>query len=353
MKLAVGLSGGVDSSVAAAILKQQGHTIVGVTMKIWQDAYKTKVVRSACFGPDEAEDIEDAAAVAKKIGIPFRVIDLSEEYHREIIGYFKGEYLDGRTPNPCVKCNKQLKFGYLVDEARASGLEFDYFATGHYARIGYDEKAKRYLLKKATYLKKDQSYFLVLLSQEQLAQIKFPLGNYTKEEVRAMAKKVGLATSEKKESQDFYAGDYNDLLDTLPPQGEIVNRDGQVLGKHKGICHYTIGQRKGLGIAYPTPLYVVEIDKKNNKIIAGAEKELYASELIVSNINWIAIDKLSEPRELKVKIRYLHQEAAAKVTPLNETTVKVEFKEPQKAITPGQIAAFYQDDIVVGGGVIN
>ncbi|MBT3261329.1 tRNA 2-thiouridine(34) synthase MnmA [bacterium] len=350
MKIAVGLSGGVDSSTAAAILKKQGHSVIGLTMKVWDISYQGTGVKSACFGPDEKDDIKDAQKIAELLDIPYHVLDLSQEYKANILSYFKAEYLAGRTPNPCVKCNKLIKFGALLDKARNSGIDFNYFATGHYARV--EKQEDRYLLKTAKYDLKDQSYFLVFLSQEQLAQVIFPLGGYQKAEVRNIAAEFNLPTHDKKESQDFYSGDYTELLDSLPPQGDIVNKKGIVLGKHKGICHYTIGQRKGLGISSASPLYVISIDRAQNQIIVGEETELYHNSLIASSLNWISVKKVETPIQIKAKIRYRQEAEPAQIIPLKNDLVRVEFARPQKAITPGQVIAFYQEENVLGGGII-
>lgn len=353
MKIAVGLSGGVDSTIAAYLLKKEGHEIVGLTMKIWDNTFKSTSNASACFGPDESLDIEEATRVCEDLGIPYHVVDLSDEYKSNIISYFKDEYSSGRTPNPCVKCNQMMKFQLLVDRARENEVGFDYFATGHYANVSYNEESGRWQLMKGADEKKDQSYFLSLLKQEQLKQILFPLGKLRKEEVKEISKELGLKVHEKKESQDFFAGDYDELLDKLPPKGDIVDRSGKVLGSHKGICYYTVGQRKGLGLSHPEPLYVIAIEKGANRIVVGPQSELYAGEMTVSGVNWIAIESLKEPAEYSAKIRYKHQEAPALLTPLTENRVKVEFRSPQKAIAPGQYAVFYDGDIVIGGGIID
>lgn len=353
MKIAVGLSGGVDSTIAAYLLKKEGHDIVGLTMKIWDDSYMSTSSASACFGPDESLDIEEASKVCADLGIPYHVADLSKEYKKNIIGYFKDEYSSGRTPNPCVKCNQMMKFQLLVDKARENSVDFEYFATGHYANVDFNEESGRWQLRKGADPKKDQSYFLSLLKQEQLKQILFPLGKYRKEEVKDISRQLGLTVHEKKESQDFFAGNYDELLDSLPPVGEIVDSKGKVLGNHKGICYYTVGQRKGLGVSHSEPLYVIRIDKGANRIVVGTESELYGAELTVSGINWIAIERLKKPTEYSARIRYKHQEAPALITPLEENRVRIEFKEPQKSIAPGQYALIYDGDIVVGGGVID
>jgi tRNA-specific 2-thiouridylase len=352
IKVVVAMSGGVDSSVAAALLKKQGYQVVAVTMKIWAgEASPAKRARHACCGPGEEEDIEDARRVAQVLGIPIHVIDLTQEYRAEVLEYFRQEYLSGRTPNPCLRCNRRVKFDALVKKTKESGLDFDYFATGHYARVEYNQAKNRYLLKKARDLNKDQSYFLAFLTQEQLGRAVFPLGNYTKAEVRQMAADFGLSVANKPESQDFAAGGYSSLLPATPP-GPILDRQGNKLGEHRGISYYTIGQRKGLGISSPEPLYVIDIDREKNAIIVGGKEEVYQDKLVASGVNWIAIEKLGQPIEVKARIRYRHREAEVTATPLDEDRVYVKFREPQLAITPGQAVVFYRDDTVVGGGTI-
>ena len=260
MKILVGMSGGVDSSVAALLLKEQGHEVVGATMKIWSDekhkrlapSVKTESCKDACYGPNEKEDIEEARKICEKIGIPFYVFDCSKEYEQIVLDNFKQEYLSGRTPNPCIRCNSLIKFDVLPFIAKKSGLEFDKFATGHYARVEEGENA-RFMLKKGVNPKKDQSYFLYKLRQDQLSNIIMPLGGYEKAQIRDIAKNAGLKVYDKPDSQDFYSGDYNELLEVKPAPGDIVDKNGKVLGKHEGIWNYTIGQRKGLGIAHSSP----------------------------------------------------------------------------------------------------
>lgn len=353
-RVIVAMSGGVDSSVAAALLKEKGYQVVGVTMKIWGgDIHiETKSGSHACYGPCEVEDIKDAQKVAERLNIPIYIFDLRKEYEVNVLDYFRKEYLSGKTPNPCVRCNEMVKFGALIQKTKGSGIEFDYFATGHYVRVEYDNERSRYLLKKARDLRKDQSYFLYALSQKQLGKCLFPLGELTKEEVRQKASNLELSVRDKPESQDFIAGDYSSLLDSPLKPGPILNEEGEVLGIHKGIQFYTVGQRRGLGIAVGKSLYVTRIDKEKNTIEVGPEEALYKNELIASGLNWIAIEELKEPIKVTTKIRYLHKGSEAKLTPRDNRRVYVKFKKPQRAITPGQAVVFYDRDIVIGGGTI-
>ncbi|MBI4187191.1 MAG: tRNA 2-thiouridine(34) synthase MnmA [Chloroflexi bacterium] len=351
-RVMVGMSGGVDSSVAAAMLQEEGHQVIGVTMRIWNGAGSLKEgVRHGCCGPGEEEDVEDARVVARALGIDFHVLDLRQEYLAEVLDYLRREYVSGRTPNPCVRCNRTVKFGALLRKARDSGIDFDYFATGHYARVEYDRARGRYLLKRARDFGKDQTYFLYALSQEQLGCLLFPLGDYTKEEVRRMASEFGLSVAAKLESQDFIAGGYSLLMGTAPA-GPILDRRGEVLGEHRGIPFYTIGQRRGLGISAGGPAYVVAIDRDRNAIVVGGKEDLYQDELTASDLNWIAIEEVSHPIKVSARIRYRHREDEAMVVPLGDGKVRVKFAQPQMAIAPGQSIVFYDGAIVVGGGTI-
>jgi len=346
------MSGGVDSSTAAALLKEQGYQVSGVTMKIWDGEISLEEgTRHGCYGPGEEGDIEDAQRVAQILGIPLHILDLTHEYKTEVLNYFCQEFLAGSTPNPCLVCNRNVKFDALIRKAQDSGVEFDNFATGHYARVEYNEDKQRYILKKARDLAKDQSYFISLLSQDQLACSLFPLGDYTKEEVRKIASDFGLGVNNKPESQDFVAGGYSSLIATTEP-GLILDKNGNILGEHRGIPFYTIGQRKGLGISAKEPLYVIDIDPEKNAIIVSKKEDLFKDELLASRLNWIAIEALKQPTKVKAKIRNLHPGAEATITPLGEDTVHLKFKEPQMAITPGQAVVFYQGDMVLGAGTI-
>ncbi len=354
MKILVGMSGGVDSSVAALLLKEQGHEVIGATMSIWgKDDKKLKGGhKNACYGPDEKEDIEEAKRICEEIGIPFHVFDCVEQYEKIVLENFKEEYLSGRTPNPCIWCNSLIKFDVLPFVARQSGLEFDKFATGHYARLDYSKNNNRYILKRGISPKKDQSYFIYRLRQDQLANILLPLGGFTKEEIREIAKQKGLRVFDKPDSQDFYSGDYNELLEINDKEGNIVDRDGNILGKHNGIWNYTIGQRKGLGVASTAPLYVIELRKDSNEVVVGHEDETLKKSLIAGNLNWISIEKLESEVNATAKIRSTQQATDVTVSPLEGDKVSVDFYDLQKSVTPGQSIVFYDNDVVLGGGII-
>jgi len=347
----VGLSGGVDSSVAAYLLREQGYEVIGVTMAIWDGQYKS-TGKHACYGSDEEEEIREARAVAEKLDIPYHVFNCSAEYKQAVLDYFKSEYLAGRTPNPCIQCNQLIKFGMLPSMARKSGIDFDFFATGHYAGVEFSEKYQRYVLKKAADLKKDQTYFIHRLTQDQLAQALLPIGQYKKPQIKELARKVGITIEDLEESQDFYSGDYKDLLEVEDHPGDIVDTNGIVLGHHQGIWNYTIGQRKGLGIAFSEPLYVIGLNKESNMVIVGVREETYNGSFIVSDLNWVALSGLTEPRDCTAKIRSGQTEREARIEPVESGGVKVTFFHPNDAITPGQSAVFYEGDIVLGGGII-
>lgn len=347
----VGLSGGVDSSLTALLLKEQGYTVIGVSMSIYnKDIPHLLPAGNSCYGPEEKQDIKEIAQLGKKIGIETHVFDCAEEYKNLVLSYFKESYLKGVTPNPCVKCNEVMKFGLLQQKARQAGIDFDYFATGHYARI--EHRHDRYLLRQALDTKKDQTYFLYRLSQEQLACTLFPLGNLTKAEVRTLAKEKGLAVYDKPDSQDFYAGDYNDLLQMPPKDGLIMHINGTVLGHHKGYWNYTIGQRKGLGVAYAEPLFVLDLDAHRNIVWVGTAQDTQKKDVFVSDLAWIAFDRTPE----KPFKAFAKQRSTATASPVTvEPTahgVHVIYDEPQKSFTPGQSMVFYNDGIVLGGGII-
>ena len=348
--VAVGLSGGVDSTLTAMLLKERGYHVIGLSMSIYNGAIPAHITGDACYGPSEKQDIRDIQEWTKSQGIESHILDLSEPYKKTVLKYFKEAYLSGQTPNPCVMCNTLMKFGLLAEETRKQGIAFDYFATGHYARVVPENG--RFILKKGVDPHKDQSYFLYRLTQEQLSQTLFPLGEYTKDQVRQMAKERGLAVAEKADSQDFYAGDYADLLDQKPRIGDIVLTSGKVLGKHQGFWNYTIGQRKGLGIAYPEPLFVVDIDADHNRVIVGTSADTFVPEALIHQVVWGGvIDGLKGPLPVEVKYRSSGRVVPATISP-DEKGVKVVFYEPQRAVTRGQSMVFYQGDSILGGGII-
>lgn len=307
----------------------------------------------ACFGPGEEEDVEDARAVAERLGIPFHTIDLKKMYRHRIIDHFVKEYKEGKTPNPCVKCNHEMKFGAIMKELESRNIDFDYFATGHYARVRFDEKRNQMVLRKAVDLSKDQTYFLSYLPRTVLPKVIFPLGDLKKEEVRELAKTTAPGVKEKPESQDFIAGGYHQLFKEPQTPGPIIDKDGNTLGEHKGIVYYTVGQRKGLGIGGGKPLYVISKDTKQNALIVGDKEDLMGNALIAKHLNWLTFDTLEKPIRVNARIRFLHTEADAEVVPMEDgKRVSVVFKEPQMSITPGQAVVFYDGDVVVGAGII-
>jgi tRNA-specific 2-thiouridylase len=326
---------------------------MGVTMKVYSGGPSLTKQANACYSPDEDSDIEYTEQVAHSLGIPFHVFDLKDAYRSNVLDYVSDEYCSGRTPNPCVRCNQHLKFNLLVEAARTRGLSFDCFATGHYARVEYGAKTGRYLLKKAIDKKRDQSYFLCMLSQKQLQHILFPIGEYTKATVREIARKHSLMNSSRADSQDFAAGSYRHLLEKESSSGHIKDKKGTILGTHNGIWEYTIGQRKGLGIAQGKPLYVTAIDYESNTVYVGDEGELLKKELIAGNANWVSIESLAGPMQVKAKIRSSHPDADALIQPEDADMIRVTFSEPQKSLTPGQMVVFYDEDVLVGGAVID
>jgi len=351
--VAVGMSGGVDSSVAAALLLKKGYRVVGLTMAIWDGSIKlSEGIKHSCYGPGEEEEIETVQKICGELGIPHHVVDLKKEYHDEVISYFKREYLAGRTPNPCVMCNYRMKFGFLIEKAKHAGVDFDYFATGHYVRAVKENG--EYYLKKALDTAKDQTYFLQGINKEIIGNIIFPLGEMKKEEVRSIAREIGLEVADRPESQDFIAGEYGQIFEEESlKEGDIVNESGVVLGRHKGIVHYTVGQRKGLGISNPDPLYVLRIDAKNNKVIVTDKGQLFGSELTASSFNYLLPGKPPEEFRAHARIRQKHKEAAALITMLSEDRIRVRFDQPQLSITPGQAVAIYEGETLAGGGTID
>jgi len=353
--VAIGMSGGVDSSLTAALLKKQGCRVIGLTMKIYGGELSSSASRGhACYGPGEEEDIAVTAAVAEHLEIPLHVIDLHAEYREHVLTHFKHEYLAGRTPNPCTRCNPLLKFGFLIEKARATGINFDYFATGHYARVCRDEDLGRFVLKKARDPRKDQSYFLYALPPSLLEQLMFPLGDMNKNDVRSLANDYELPVSARPESQDFIEGGaYSDLFNTpdIKP-GPIIDCHGQKLGEHRGIIHYTIGQRRGIGIAHSEPLYVTGIDAKRNAVVVGSKTDLFSSKLLATDLHLLSTDSLSPGQAVQARIRNGHTPAPATIGACDEDTVTVMFDQPQLSVTPGQAVVLYDDDIVLGGAVI-
>jgi tRNA-specific 2-thiouridylase len=348
MKIAVAMSGGVDSSAAAALLKKEYREVIGVTMLLHSPAGESNNVNSL---------LPDARRVAEKLGIAHFVIDLRDDFKRTVIDYFCREYGRGRTPNPCILCNPVIKFGKLREKAKELGA--DYLATGHYARIGKDKESGKFLLKKGKDKLKDQSYFLCRLTQEQLARTLFPLGGMTKTEVRRIVKEMGLPAAPGRESQeicfisnDNYAAFLEEHLEQSIKPGPILDSRGNVLGRHHGIPFYTVGQRRGLGIAAKNPLYVTAIDTERNAVIVGSKEETYSDGLVADNLNWISGEWPELPAEMKVAIRYRHPGVAAVVSSRDKNGISVEFAAPQMAVTPGQTAVFYDGDTVIGGGTI-
>lgn len=346
------MSGGVDSSVAAVMLLEQGYEVIGATMRLWEPQCTENC--NEC----KNQAIEDAKKVCEKLQIPHYIIDSRDIFKQKVIDKFINEYENNKTPNPCVECNKYLKFGEFYKKAQE--LQCDYISTGHYAKIEYSEKYNMKVIKKADEEKKDQTYFLYYMPKEEIEHVLFPLQNkVSKEEIRKIAEENNLITAHKKESQEICFipdNDYQKFLKQYSKKqlktGNIVLKTGEVLGKHNGLSSYTIGQRKGLGVSYKEPLYVIKLDGKNNQVIVGTEKDLYSNELFAIEINWLTMNKLEGKLQLKAKIRYRSKEAECTVIPVEEDKVKVVFKEPQRAITPGQSVVFYDDDILIGGGKI-
>lgn len=338
-KVTIAMSGGIDSTVAAMLLMDQSYEVEGVCLSLYKN------------------DTDKAKEVAGLLGIPFKVFDYREIFYKEVMESFKDAYERGETPNPCIICNEKVKFGRLFEDAGIFGQGF--LATGHYAKIEYDQESGRYLLKKAKDPVKDQAYFLYRLSQEILSRTIFPLGDLTKDEIRKMAVERGLSDGKKNDSQDicFITGeDYGQFLEstmgTPSKPGDFTDKEGRVLGKHKGIIHYTPGQRRGLNLSFDKRKYVVEIDSEKNRVVLGDEEDLYTKNMVVDQVNLISFSVLEEPMEATVKTRYSHKGAKAIISPNENGRVSVEFAEAQKAVSPGQSAVFYRDDEVLGGGII-
>ena len=336
--VAVGISGGVDSSVAAYLLKKQGYEVLG----LWMDIL------------GNPENAADARRVTEFLSIPFHIIDVHNEYRDSVISYIQEIYSLGKTPNPCVMCNRKIKFGAFLEKARSSGINFDLFATGHYAKIKENKQTGRFHLYKSASAEKDQVYFLSMLKQDQLAHLIFPLSGMEKDDVKKVASEIGLFTALKKESQDLCTGDYRNFIDRNSPKGNFITKDGTVLGQHQGIEHYTIGQRRGLGISSSgLPYYVVNIDPGQNTVILGFDDDLKNRQLTVSATNWIPYEFPELPLKAICKIRYRDKGAPAVITEGKTAgTLTVQFDNPRRAVTPGQIAVFYSTIEVLGAGII-
>jgi len=352
-RVVVGMSGGVDSSAAAALLLDQGYEVVGITLKLWPQDCVSRA-EDKCCGP---QAVMDARAVCHKLGIPYYLIDEANAFQKQVIAYFAEEYKAGRTPNPCVMCNEKLKFGALLDRARQLGAER--VATGHFARLEKSPDGRRTLLRQGRDARKDQSYFLFSLRQNQLERALFPLGEMTKQDTREVARECQLKTADKEESMEICFvpdNDYGKFLSDAKlvqrHRGDIVDLRGQVLGQHDGVEFFTIGQRKGLGISSPKPLYVIELDAASNRVVVGDDSALERDQFEVERCNWIPFDEPPAEMRVSAKIRYHHPGTEATVRPLTGGGASVTLHEPQRAITPGQACVFYEGDLVVGGGWI-
>lgn len=354
-KVVIGMSGGVDSSVGAYLLKEQGYDVVGVTMQIWQEEEaEIQEENGGCCG---LSAVDDARRVAWELGIPYYVMNFRQEFKEHVIDYFVEEYIHGRTPNPCIACNRYVKWESLLKRSLDIGAE--YIATGHYARIEQLPNG-RYALRKSVTAAKDQTYALYNLTQYQLAHTLMPVGEYSKEEIRAIADRIHLQVASKPDSQEIcfipdhdYAKFIEEHSDTGLPEGNFVDLDGNVLGRHKGITHYTIGQRKGLNLSMKRPVFVVEIRPETNEVVIGDSEDVFSDTLRCDNLNWMAIDGLhGKEMQVTAKIRYSHKGAHCIIREVEDDVVECVFEEPQRAITPGQAVVFYDGDYVVGGGII-
>ena len=355
-RVAIGMSGGVDSSVAAAVLKERGYEVIGVTMRLWDgEEINGSIAESTCCSLSATED---ARFVCAKLDIDYHVLDFRAEFSQYVIDYFINEYTNGRTPNPCIACNKFLKFDAMAKKAEL--LNAEYVATGHYAKVEFDNNTDRYLLKRARADAKDQTYALYNLTQQQLSHLLLPLGDFdSKADVRQMAENLGLVTAKKPDSQEIcfvpdndYVGFIKRHIASLPPEGNFVDIHGNVLGKHRGITNYTIGQRKGLGIAFGKPMFVIKIDAKRNEVVLGEQGTEFSKSLLAKDINFIPFDTIDKPIRVTAKVRYSARPAAAVAEIDNDGLLKITFDEPQRAVTPGQAVVLYDGDIVVGGATI-
>ena len=352
-KILMAMSGGVDSTTAALLLQEEGYDVIGVTLKMFDG----KEIGLGDESDNSTSNVADAKKAAEKLGFPHYTFDFCDCFRKHVIDHFIAEYESGRTPNPCVDCNKNVKLGQLF--AKADELGCDYIATGHYANVKFNEETGRWLLLRGEDRQKDQSYMLYTLTQQQLAHILFPLGHSHKNKIRDRAEAAGLANARKPDSQDIcfvpdgdYAGVIQNITGRRPKPGQFIHLDGTVLGTHKGQLHYTIGQRKGLGIAYRYPLYVIKKDIEKNIVYLGPQDALYADTLIAERCNLISIPELEGPMQVTAKPRYRAKDVPAVIEQLDGGKIKVTFAEPQRALTPGQAVVFYQDDVVVGGGTI-
>ena len=353
-KVAVGMSGGVDSSVAAYLLKEQGFDVIGVTMQIWQDEEPLAMAENGgCCG---LSAVDDARRVADRLDIPYYVLNFKQEFKDKVIDYFIDEYVHARTPNPCIACNRYVKWEALLN--RALELGCDYIATGHYARVCRLDNG-RYALQKSAAVRKDQTYALYNLTQEQLSRTLMPVGEYDKGQIRKMAEEIGLLVAGKPDSQEICFIPDNDYASYIEketgqtfPEGNFVDAGGRVLGRHKGIIHYTVGQRKGLGLSLGTPAFVTELRPETNEVVIGTNEDTFHDRLLAGRVNWMSIPELQGERRVSAKIRYSHQGASCIIRMTGEDEVECRFDEPVRAITPGQAVVFYDGDIVVGGGTI-
>lgn len=356
IRVVAAMSGGVDSAVAAALLKKQGFDVIGITMQLWpEDLPYGEFSESGCCS---LTAVEDARRTANKLGIPYYVVNFSEPFQEAVIDVFADEYLRGETPNPCLICNQKVKFGMLLQKAMELGA--DYVATGHYARIGYDPERGRYVVRKSADTTKDQTYTFYGQTQEQLARTLTPCGDYTKEQIRAMAEEWDLGVALKPDSQEICFipdNDYRRFLREYRPEahkpGPIFDKTGKQIGTHDGIAFYTIGQRKGLRINSPERLYVIGIDKEHNALIVGTEEDVLGTSLAVRDVNWVSIAGIDGPSKVRAKIRYNSDEADAEIVPAEDGQVVTRLIEPQRAISPGQAVVWYDGDYLVGGGIID